>query len=117
LKMRLLQLPLHFDFVMGVPGGIPATVKNLLHLVESLPDGSTWTVAGIGKHELYLGVMAIILGGHVRVGFEDNVYYSRSILAESNAQLVARIARIAGELGREVAKPDEARKILGLQPA
>lgn len=116
-KKGILKLPLHFDFVMGVPGGIPGTPKNLLHLTESIPSGSTWSVAGIGRTELPLGVMAIILGGHVRVGFEDNVYYSKGVLAESNAQLAARIARIAGELGREVATPDEARRILGLSPA
>lgn len=110
----LLQLPLHFDLVMGVPGGIPGTPKNLLHLVESLPAGCSWSVAGIGRAELPLGVMAIILGGHVRVGFEDNVYYSKGVLASSNAQLVARISRLAGELGREIATPSEARRILGL---
>jgi len=71
-------------------------------------------VAGIGRHELPLGAMAIVLGGHVRVGFEDNVYYSRGVKAESNAQLVARMARLANELGRPVASPDEARKILRL---
>lgn len=113
-KKGLVSQPLHFDLVMGVPGGIPGTPKNLLHLVETLPEGSTWTVAGIGRTELPLGVMAILLGGHVRVGFEDNVYYSRGVLAESNAQLVERIARLARELGREVARPDEARAILGL---
>lgn len=113
-KKGLVQPPLHYDLVMGVPGGIPGTPKDLLHLVESLPAGSTWTVAGIGRAELPLGVMAILMGGHVRVGFEDNVYYSKGVLAESNAQLVARIARLARELGREVATPGEARAILGL---
>jgi len=114
-KKGLLSLPLHFDFVMGVPGGIPGTPKHLLHLVESIPSGSTWTVAGIGRAELPLGVMAIVMGGHVRVGFEDNIFYSRGVLAESNAQLVARIARIARECGREPATPDEARSILGIR--
>lgn len=113
-KKGLLTPPLHFDFVMGVPGGIPGTPKNLLHLIESIPGGSTWSVAGIGRTELPLGVMAIILGGHVRVGFEDNVFYSKGILAESNAQLVSRIVRVARELGREVAAPDETRRILGI---
>lgn len=111
-KKGLLNLPLHFDFVMGVPGGIPATPKNLLHLVESIPQGCTWTVAGIGKAELSLGIMAIVMGGHVRVGFEDNIYYTRGVLAKSNAELVGRIARFSKEFGREVATPDEAREIL-----
>lgn len=113
-RKGLLTLPLHFDFVMGVPGGIGGTVKNLLHLVESIPAGSTWSVAGIGRHELPLATMAIIMGGHVRVGFEDNIYYTRGVKAESNAQLVARTARLAKELGREVATPNEARQLLGM---
>lgn len=115
-KKGLLRLPLHFDFVMGVPGGIPGEPRHLIHFVESLPPGCTWSVAGIGRTELPLAAMAIILGGHVRVGFEDNVFYSQGVLAESNAQLVARIARLAGELGRPVATPAEARAILGLAP-
>ncbi|MEL7568125.1 MAG: 3-keto-5-aminohexanoate cleavage protein [Dehalobacterium sp.] len=114
-KKDLVKMPLHFDFVMGVPGGIPGTPKNLLHLVESIPAGCTWSVAGIGRTELPLGVMAIIMGGHVRVGFEDNIYYKKGESCKSNAQLVARIARLAGELGREVATPEEARVILGLK--
>ena len=113
-RKGLLTPPLHFDFVMGVPGGIGGTVKNLLHLVESIPAGSTWSVAGIGRHELPLATMAIVMGGHVRVGFEDNIYYSRGVKAESNAQLVARVARLAKELGREVATPNEARQLLGM---
>lgn len=114
-KRGLLQQPLHFDFVMGVPGAIPGTIKNLLHLVESIPAGSTWTVAGIGRHELPLAAAAIVLGGHVRVGFEDNIYYRKGQLAQSNAELVARVVRLARELERPVATPDEAREILGLK--
>lgn len=113
-KKGLLSEPLHYDFVMGVPGGIPATVKNLLHLVESIPPGSSWTVAGMGRFELPLGTAAVIMGGHVRVGFEDNIYYSKGVLAESNAQLVERIARVADIHGRELAGPDEARSLLGI---
>lgn len=111
-KKGLVSEPLHFDFVMGVPGGIPASVKNLLHMVESIPPGSTWTVAAMGKHELPLGTAAIIMGGHVRVGFEDNIYYSKGVLAESNAQLVERIIRVAEIHNRLFASPDEARAIL-----
>lgn len=104
-----------FDLVMGVPGGIPGTPKDLLFLVESLPKGAKWFVAGIGQAQLPLATMAILLGGNVRVGFEDNVYYQKGVLAESNAQLVARIVRLAKELGRKVASPNEAREILGLK--
>ncbi|MFC4767443.1 3-keto-5-aminohexanoate cleavage protein [Effusibacillus consociatus] len=103
-----------FDFVMGVPGGIPGTPRDLLFLVESLPKGARWSVAGVGRAQLPLAAMAILLGGNVRVGFEDNVYYEKGILAESNAQLVARIVRLAKELGRDVATPTEAREILGI---
>jgi 3-keto-5-aminohexanoate cleavage enzyme len=109
-----LQLPLHFDLVLGVPGAMPGTPEALMYMKSLLPAGSTWTVAGIGRAELALGTMAIILGGHVRVGFEDNIYYKKGQLAQSNAQLVERIVRLAGELGREVATPAEARKILYL---
>ena len=113
-KKGLVDEPLYFDFVMGVPGGIPGTVPDLMHCVASLPSGSRWQVAGIGRAELQLAAVAIVLGGNVRVGFEDNIYYSRGVLAESNAQLVARVARIARELGREVATPAEARELIGL---
>lgn len=112
---KLIDLPGHFDFVMGVPGGISGDPKNLMHLLSLIPEGSTWSVAGIGRWELPLGVMSIILGGHVRVGFEDNIYYSRGVLAKSNAELVARIARVSKELGRPLANAKEARKILGLK--
>jgi 3-keto-5-aminohexanoate cleavage enzyme len=113
-KEKLLKSPLHFQFVMGVPGAMPAHPRHLLHLVETIPSESTWSVAGIGRHQLPLGGMAIILGGHVRVGFEDNIHYRRGELATSNAQLVERIVRIARELEREVASSTEAREILGL---
>ncbi|MEW6308092.1 MAG: 3-keto-5-aminohexanoate cleavage protein [Bacillota bacterium] len=114
-KRGLVTPPLHFDLVMGVPGGIPGTVANLLHLVSLLPPGSTWSVAGIGAAELPLAAAAIILGGHVRVGFEDNIYYRKGELASSNAQLVARVARLARELERPVATPRQAREILTLK--
>jgi 3-keto-5-aminohexanoate cleavage enzyme len=105
--------PLHFDFVMGSRGSLPATPKNLLFLAESIPPGSTWTVAGIGRWQLPMAVLAVVMGGHVRVGLEDNVYYRKGELA-TNERLVARVARIAGEMGRPIATPDEARVILGL---
>ncbi|MEA4882220.1 MAG: 3-keto-5-aminohexanoate cleavage protein [Clostridia bacterium] len=113
-KKGLIPEPLYFDFVMGVPGGIPGTVRDLLHCIESLPASARWQVAGIGRAELTLAAVAIAMGGNVRVGFEDNIYYSRGVLAKSNAELVARVARIAGELGREIATPNEARVQLGI---
>lgn len=113
-KKGLLSMPLHFDFVMGVPGAITGEVRDLVYLVDSIPRGCTWTVAGIGRHETPLALAAIAMGGHVRVGFEDNIYYKKGVLAESNAQLVERIARISRDAGREVATPDEARQMLGI---
>ncbi|ODN30744.1 3-keto-5-aminohexanoate cleavage protein [Fervidobacterium thailandense] len=114
-KKGLLELPLHFDFVLGVPGAMTGTIDDLLFLVRKIPAGCTWSVAGIGRYELPLAVHAIVMGGHVRVGFEDNIYYRKGELAKSNAQLVERIVRIAREVGREIATPDEARAILGIQ--
>jgi len=114
LKKGLLQGPQHVDFVLGIPGGMAGTPQALLYMVEQLPPAATWTVAGIGSAQLPLGTLAILLGGHVRVGFEDNVYYRKGELASSNAQLVARIARISEELNRPVATPAQARAILCL---
>lgn len=113
-KKGLLTPPLHFNFVLGVPGGMPATVKNLLYLTEIIPPGSTWTVSGIGRHQLMLNTAGLILGGHVRTGLEDNIYYTKGVLAQGSSELVARVARIARELGRTPATPEEAREILGI---
>jgi 3-keto-5-aminohexanoate cleavage enzyme len=112
----LLTFPAHVDFVLGVPGGLDASVRNLVHLVDALPPGCTWSVAGIGRDQLPLATVAIAMGGHVRVGLEDNMYYSKGRLAR-NDELVARVVRIAGELGRPVASPGEARELLGLGAA
>lgn len=111
---ELLADPVHYDFVMGVPGGIAATPANLLHLAGQARRHSSWTVAAMGRHQLPMANLAILLGGHVRVGFEDNIYYTRGVLATSNAQLVERVVRLARELGREIATPEEARRILGV---
>jgi 3-keto-5-aminohexanoate cleavage enzyme len=107
--------PLHFDFVLGSRGSLPASAANLVFLTGTIPRGSTWTVAGIGRWQLPMAVLAIVMGGHVRVGLEDNLYYRKGQLA-TNQQLVARVARIAAEVGRPVATPDETRQILGLAP-
>ncbi|MBV9973711.1 MAG: 3-keto-5-aminohexanoate cleavage protein [Candidatus Eremiobacteraeota bacterium] len=108
-----LRLPQHFNFVLGVPGGLDATVHNLSDLVDNLPPDCTWSVAGIGRGQLPMSMVAIAMGGHVRVGLEDNIYFSRGRLA-TNEELVARVRRIAREAGREVATPNEARTILRL---
>jgi 3-keto-5-aminohexanoate cleavage enzyme len=105
--------PLHFDFVMGLKGAMPASIENLVHLKNSIPRDATWTVAAMGPGQLVMGIHGILMGGHVRVGLEDNIYYKKGELA-TNERLIERIVKLAGEVGREVATPDEARKILRL---
>jgi 3-keto-5-aminohexanoate cleavage enzyme len=114
-RKDLLTPPLHFDFVLGAPGAMPAGVRNLVFLSESIPSDATWSVAGIGRAEFPMATAAIAMGGHVRVGIEDNLYLPDGSLA-TNAQLVERIAQIAQTMGREVATPEEARRILSLDP-
>jgi 3-keto-5-aminohexanoate cleavage enzyme len=107
--------PLHFNFVLGSPGSLPATPKNLLHLSELIPRHASWTASGLGRWQLPMNTLALVMGGHVRVGLEDNLYYRKGELA-SNEQLVERMVRLADELGRPVATPNEARAILHLTP-
>lgn len=114
LRKGVLKAPVQFNLVMNVRGSVSGTPRNLLHMVESLPEGSTFTVSGIGPSQLPMLTMSIILGGHTRTGLEDTVLYDRGIVA-SNVMLVERVVRIAGELGREIATPDEARKILSIK--
>ncbi len=114
IKEKVIQPPFHCQFVLGVPGALSGDISSLVYLVEHLPEGSGWAVAGVGRYELPLAIHAIAMGGHVRVGLEDNLYYSKGRLTTSNAELVARIVRIAKEAGREVATVEEARKILGV---
>ncbi len=111
----LLDFPQHVDFVLGVPGGLDASVGNLVDLVHALPPQCTWSVAGIGRAQLPMATVAIAMGGHVRVGLEDNLYYSKGRLA-TNEELVARVVRIAEELGRPIATPQRAREALHLAP-
>ncbi len=113
-KKGILKDPLHFQFVLGAAGGTMATVENLVYLKSLLPKDATWSAFGIGKSHLPIMYAAIALGGHIRVGLEDNIYYSKGRLA-SNAELVARAARIITEANKEVATPDDARQILQLK--
>ena len=110
----LVAPPLHYDFVMGLKGAIPATIENLVHLARSIPVDATWSATGIGAAQLPVNTHAILMGGHPRVGLEDCIYYRRGELA-SNERMVERMVRLSHELGREVATPDEARKILKLR--
>ena len=107
--------PMQFNFVLGVPGCTPATVDNLCWLVKNIPAGSTWTATGIGRNAFTLAAPTIVMGGNVRVGFEDNLYIERGVLAKSNGELVDKVVRMAKLLGREVANSDEASEILSLK--
>jgi 3-keto-5-aminohexanoate cleavage enzyme len=113
-ELDVLETPLHFQFVLGVLGGMRPTVENLVFLKRSLPPGSTWSVCVVGLAVFSLGAAAIAAGGNVRLGMEDGVYISKGELAESNAQMVAKMRRISLEMGRETATPDDARRILKL---
>ena len=113
-KKGFILSPMHFDFVMGVNGGIGGSLRDFVFLRGSIPPDATYTAAGLGRYEATLAAAAIIDGGHVRVGFEDNVYLSKGVLAKSYGELVAKVVRLARELGRDIATPSEARQILGL---
>jgi 3-keto-5-aminohexanoate cleavage enzyme len=120
IKLRdrgVIKGPMHFSLVLGIDGGMSATPKNLMALVDALPEGSSWQVVTIGKSQTPLSMMALAMGGNIRVGFEDNVYISHGVLAASNAQFVEKAVRIARELGREIATPEEARQMMGMHPA
>ncbi len=110
-----IRLPMHYQFVLGVPGGISATNMHLEFMRSQLSDDDMWGVAAVGRQQLPMAVIAMTLGGHVRVGFEDNIFYRKGELAKNNAQLVARISRISGELDRPVASCLDAREIIGLK--
>lgn len=113
-RKGLLVHPLHFDFVLGVQ--MSATIRDLVFMVGSIPAGSTWTATGLGKNAWHIAAATISMGGHVRVGFEDNLYLEKGVLAQSNGQMVEKVVKLAKLLGREIATPEEARKILGLAP-
>lgn len=114
LKKGILKAPLHYQFVLGAAGGTAATVENLVYLKGLIPEGSTWSALGIGKGHVPIMLAAIALGGHIRVGMEDNVFFAPKVLAKSNAQLVTRAANLIKESGNEVATPDDAKAILGI---
>ena len=118
LKKGVLKGPLHFQMCMGAAGGIRGSVKNLLFMVETMREvapESTWSAFGVGGSAMEILYATIAMGGHVRVGMEDNVYFSKGVLAESNAQFVSRARQAIESYGSQVATPGEAREILNLK--
>jgi len=110
----LVSLPAHFEFVLGVPGGLGARPEALNFLISSLPPQCTWTAAGMGRFQLPLAELAAERGGHARVGLEDNIFVSKGVLARGNFELVAEAANRARSRGRTLASPKEARQLLRL---
>ncbi len=111
-----LAQPYHVQFVLGVPGGMTGSERNLRFLVEGLPEAVHWSVAGIGRFELPLAEVALRLGGHVRVGLEDNLFISKGVLATGSDQLVSAAVELAARAGRPPATPAQARRLLGINP-
>lgn len=114
IDMGLLPGKLVFSLVMGVLGGIPADTRNLLHQVQSLPKGCHWQCIGIGEVQWQLLPVAVALGGHIRVGLEDNFYVKAGVMARSNADLVSKAVRMIEDMGASPASPEESRQFLGL---
>jgi 3-keto-5-aminohexanoate cleavage enzyme len=113
-KEGAIQAPLHFQFVLGIAGGIGATEANVRYLQSLVPAGATWAAAAVGRYQQPMTELAIRLGGHARVGLEDNLYLSKGVLSEGSAPLVARAAAYARSVGRAPLDPEGARKFLGL---
>jgi 3-keto-5-aminohexanoate cleavage enzyme len=115
LEQGHLAHPYHVQFVLGVPGGMSGSERNLRFLVDGLPEPAHWSVAGIGRHEFPMAELALRLGGHVRVGLEDNLYLGKGVLAPGNRELVAWAVKAARAAGREPATPAEARRLLEIR--
>ncbi|ENG4183845.1 3-keto-5-aminohexanoate cleavage protein [Providencia rettgeri] len=115
IKKNLIKTPAYYQFVLGAAGGISATVENLIFLRSLLPENAHWSAFGIGRGHMPILMTTLAMGGHVRVGMEDNVYYSKGRLAQSNAEFVARAVRLANEVDRAPATPNETRSILTLK--
>jgi 3-keto-5-aminohexanoate cleavage enzyme len=114
-KKGFINPPYHFSFVLGVNGGMSGEERDFLFLKDSIPPDATYSVAGIGRYEFSLAELSIIHGGHVRVGLEDNIYIEKGVLAPSNAALVAKVVEMAKRHHREIATPEETRRILRME--
>lgn len=115
IEKGLIDDPPWFQLCMGVKWGIPGTIENLKFMRSKLPDSAQWSALGVGRVQDAIIAEAIQIGGHVRVGLEDNVYLKKGVLAQSNAELVEKAVSLVHKHGREVASPDEARKILRIK--
>ena len=113
LSLGLVEKPAHFQLCMGTMAGIAATPKNAVHFSECLPAGHTWSIFGVGRTQFPMVAMGVLLDGHVRVGFEDNLFFKKGVLAKSNAELVKRTVDIIRDLNKDIASLEEAREILG----
>jgi uncharacterized protein (DUF849 family) len=120
-RRKVIKFPIWLQFVTGILGGIGANIEEVVHMKQTADrlfgdENYVWSVIGAGyPAEFNLATLAIMMGGHARVGMEDNIFVEKGVLCKSNADLVEKVVRIAKELGREIATPDEARKILGLK--
>jgi 3-keto-5-aminohexanoate cleavage enzyme len=115
IKKGVIKNHLHYSFVLGVRGGMTGEERDFMFLKESIPSNATFSVAGIGRYEFSLAELSIKHGGHVRVGLEDNIYLEKGLLTKSNAQLVEKVVKIANKYGRQIATPQETRKILEME--
>jgi 3-keto-5-aminohexanoate cleavage enzyme len=114
IKKGQIDSPPYFQLCMGINWGMPASPENLLFMKSKLPENALWSVLGTGKNQLPTITMGILMGGNIRVGFEDNLYIKKGVPAKSNAQMVEMAADLAERLGRSVASPEEARRMLGI---
>jgi 3-keto-5-aminohexanoate cleavage enzyme len=112
---QILEPPFYANILLGSLGTLAATPHNLTAMVRALPEGATWSAAGIGRFQFYVNSMAITMGGHVRVGLEENLWYDEDRTEPAtNAKLIERLVKLARLAGREIASPEEARQIIGL---
>jgi 3-keto-5-aminohexanoate cleavage enzyme len=114
IQRGLVHKPSYFQLCMGVGWGIEPSIESLLFMRRQLPEEALWSVLGTGKDQRTMVTMGILMGGHIRVGFEDNIYVAKGVPAKSNAQMVEKAADLAERLGRSIATPQEARRILGI---
>ena len=115
IKKGIIQNHLHYSFVLGVRGGMSGEERDFVFMKESIPNNATYSVAGIGRYEFSLAELSIKHGGHVRVGLEDNIYLEKGVLANSNRELVEKVVQMAKRYGREIATPQDTRRILEME--